>query len=93
MWNLGTLAQFQGSEISPGLLQDFTDGYIKFLRLPTIISSTAVPHQGATTQHGPNQWFSDYNFRLLARGPSSNPMSSQFSIKHMPSFTFSPPYF
>ena len=46
VWNLGTLAQFQGSEISPGLLQDFTDGYIKFLRLPTIISSTAVPHQG-----------------------------------------------
>ena len=29
MWDLITLAQFPGSEMSPGLFQDFTDGYIK----------------------------------------------------------------
>ena len=27
--DLITLAQFQGSEISPGLFQDFMDGYMK----------------------------------------------------------------
>ena len=27
MWDLRTLAQFQGSELSPGLFQDFMDGY------------------------------------------------------------------
>ena len=27
--DLRTLAQFQGSEMSPGLFQDFMDGYIK----------------------------------------------------------------
>ena len=27
--NLKTLAQFQGSEMFPGLFQDFMDGYIK----------------------------------------------------------------
>ena len=30
MWILRVLAQFKGSEVSPGLLQDFEDGYIKF---------------------------------------------------------------
>ena len=29
VWNLRTLAQFQESEISPGLFQDFMDGYKK----------------------------------------------------------------
>ena len=29
MWDLITLAQFQVSEMSPGLFQDFMDGYIK----------------------------------------------------------------
>ena len=29
MCNLITLAQFQESEMSPGLFQDFMDGYIK----------------------------------------------------------------
>ena len=29
VWNLRTLAQFQESEMSPGLLQDFMNGYIK----------------------------------------------------------------
>ena len=28
--DLRTLAQLQGSEMSPGLFQDFMDGYIKF---------------------------------------------------------------
>ena len=36
-WDLRTLAQFQGSEISPGSLQDFMSGYIKFLRLPPLL--------------------------------------------------------
>ena len=29
MWDLRTLAQLQGSEMFPGLFQDFVDGYIK----------------------------------------------------------------
>ena len=29
MWILRALAQFKGSERSPGLFQDFEDGYIK----------------------------------------------------------------
>ena len=35
MWDLITLAQFRGSEMSPGLFKDFMDGYIK----PIIIES------------------------------------------------------
>ena len=29
VWGLRTLAKFQGNEMSPGLFQDFMDGYIK----------------------------------------------------------------
>ena len=29
VWILRALAQFEGSDRSPGLLQDFEDGYIK----------------------------------------------------------------
>ena len=29
MWDLRTLSELQGSEISLGLFQDFMDGYIK----------------------------------------------------------------
>ena len=29
VWDLRTLAQFQGSEMFPRLIQDFIDGYIK----------------------------------------------------------------
>ena len=29
MWDLRTFAQFQESEMFPGLFQDFMDGYIK----------------------------------------------------------------
>ena len=37
VWDLRTLAHFQGSETSPGLSQDFIDEYIKFLRLPSLL--------------------------------------------------------
>ena len=30
VWDLRTLTHFQGREMSPGLFQDFMDGYIKF---------------------------------------------------------------
>ena len=33
VWILRALAQFKGSEKSPGLLQDFEDGYITRLKL------------------------------------------------------------
>ena len=33
MWDLITLAQFPGSEMSPGLFQDFMDGYIRLSQL------------------------------------------------------------
>ena len=29
VWDLRTFAQFQGSEMSLGLFQDFMDGYVK----------------------------------------------------------------
>ena len=29
VWDLKTLAQLQGSQMFPGLFQDFMDGYIK----------------------------------------------------------------
>ena len=29
MWDLRTIAEFKGSEMSPVLLQDFMDGYIR----------------------------------------------------------------
>ena len=37
VWDLRTIAQFQGSEMSPGLFQDFMDWYIK-------LSTLAVEH-------------------------------------------------
>ena len=33
MWDLRTLAQFQRSEMSPGLFQDFRDRYIRLFPL------------------------------------------------------------
>ena len=30
MWGFRTFSQFKGSEMSPGLIQDFMDGYIKY---------------------------------------------------------------
>ena len=35
VWILRALAQFKGSERSPGLLQDFEDGYIKLQDSPS----------------------------------------------------------
>ena len=32
VWDSRTLAQFQEGEMSPGLSQDFMDGYIKFFK-------------------------------------------------------------
>ena len=58
--------------MSPGLLKDFMDGYIKFLRL-----SHSTGFQSVVVTAG-----------FLTRGQRSNPMSSLFSITHMPSFTF-----
>ena len=49
LWDLGTLAQFQGSEMSPGLLQSFMDGYIKFLRLPPLKVQLRFPIKGTPT--------------------------------------------
>ena len=46
VWSVRTLSQFQGSEMSLELFQDFMDGYIKFLRLPPFIGSTASSDQG-----------------------------------------------
>ena len=37
MWDLITLAQFQRSEMAPGLFQDFTDGVYKTLRLSLLV--------------------------------------------------------
>ena len=37
MWDLRTLAQFLGNEISPGLFQDFMDGYIKYQNSPRLL--------------------------------------------------------
>ena len=31
MWDLRTFAQFKGSEVPPGLFQEFMDGHIHFL--------------------------------------------------------------
>ena len=56
MWDLRTLIQVQGSGISPGLLQDFMDGYIKFLRLPALLVQLRLPFSGTPTQQSPNQW-------------------------------------
>ena len=47
MWDLRTLAQFQGNEMSPGLFQDFLDGYIRLSTLavePSVVVMTAGFH-------------------------------------------------
>ena len=55
VWDLRTLAQFQGSEMYPGLLQDFKEGYIKFIKLPPLLVQLRFPIRGPPTQQGPNQ--------------------------------------
>ena len=37
IWDLRTLAQFQEGEVSPGLSQEFMDGYIQLSKTPPII--------------------------------------------------------
>ena len=54
--DLRTLAQFQGSEMPLGLLQDFIEGYIKFLRLHPLLFQLWFPIKGTPTQQGPYQW-------------------------------------
>ena len=49
LWDLKSLAQFQGSEIFPGLLQDFMDWYIKFLRLPPLLVQLLFSIKGTLT--------------------------------------------
>ena len=39
VWDLRTLAQFQEGEMSPGLSQDFMDGYIKFFKPSPVMNS------------------------------------------------------
>ena len=67
MWDLKTLAQFQGIEMSPGMFEDFMDGYKKFLRLPPLLVQLRVPIRRTPTQQGPNQWL---KLRFPTRGPS-----------------------
>ena len=43
---LRTFAEFQGSEMSPGILQDFTNGYIKLSTL-TVEHSVVVITSGS----------------------------------------------
>ena len=46
MVDLRTFAEFQGSEMSPGILQDFTNGYIKLSTL-TVEHSVVVITSGS----------------------------------------------
>ena len=46
--DLRTFAEFQGSEMSPGILQDFTNGYIK-------LSTLTVEHSVVVITWG-SQW-------------------------------------
>ena len=85
MWDLRTLAQFHRSKTSPGLLQDFMDGYTKFLRLPSLLVQLWFPIGGLRLSCFP---ISGYTCGFPTRGPSLNLVSSQFLITHMLSFTF-----
>ena len=42
MWDLRTFAQFQRSETSPGLLEDFMDGYITLRLSPLAVEHSVV---------------------------------------------------
>ena len=66
VWDLRTLAQFQTSKMSPGLLQDFMNGYIKFLRLCSLLVQLWFPISGTPSQLFPNQW-------LYLRVPNQGP--------------------
>ena len=47
MVDFRTFAEFQGSEMSPGILQDFTNGYMK-------LSTLTVEHSVMVMTSGPN---------------------------------------
>ena len=49
-WDLITLAQFQGSEMSPGLFQDFMDGYIKPVDPPLLVVEDSLMVMSASSQ-------------------------------------------
>ena len=49
--------QIQGSEISPGLFQDFMEGYMKFLKLLQLLVELRVLSKGISTQQFSNLRF------------------------------------
>ena len=59
--------QFQENEMSPGLSQDFVDGYIKFFKSPPIINWTV----GSQSRVVPIKGFPirGYNCGFPIRGP------------------------
>ena len=73
MWHLRTLAQFQESEMSPELFQDFMNGYMK----PEDSPPLAFGHSVVVMTAAPSQ----DDFRL-------NPMGSQFSTPFFMKFLF-----
>ena len=42
VWDLGTLAQFQGSEMSPKLFEGFMDGYKTLKLSPFVVEHSVV---------------------------------------------------
>ena len=58
MWDSITLAQFPGSQISPGLFQDFMDGYIK-------LSPLVVEHSVVVMSPRMNPMGSQFSIRVL----------------------------
>ena len=64
---MGFNVQFQESEISPGLSQDFVDGYIKFFKSPPIINWTVGSQSGVLSIKGFP--ISGYNCGFPIRGP------------------------
>ena len=61
MWDLITLAQFQRSEMAPGLFQDFTDGVYETLRLSPLV----VEHSVAVMSARLNPMGSQFSIPLL----------------------------
>ena len=72
-WHLRALAQFQESEMSPELFQDFMNGYMK----PEVSPPLPFEHSVVVMTAAPNQ----DDFRL-------NTMGSQFSIPFFMKFLF-----
>ena len=54
MVDLRTFAEFQGSEMSPGILQDFANGYIKLSTL-TVEHSVMVITSGSQLRRSQTQ--------------------------------------